>query len=142
MPHVDYDHELSYLYPVDRRRVPPFPGLLLEITGSTGAQSAIEIQAHLDTGTEYSVFDGQFARTLDLDLLAGERVRLEPTHGGHLEARFHQVAVRHELLGQFPLRVAFTLGAIRRNLLGRDFMRLIQLGFRESQSALYVSARP
>ena len=68
---------------------------------------ALEIQCHLDSGAEVSLFDGEIA------------------HG-----------IRHEELGEHELRVGFSEQRQARNLLGRDFFNLFRIGFRERQSIL------
>jgi len=57
-------------------------------------------------------------------------------------ARLHGVIASHPDLGPFHLTVGFSQGPIRRNLLGRDFFSLMQIGFREHYSAFYLTAIP
>jgi hypothetical protein len=141
MPEVDYQHVLPYLPPEDGEGG-SFPGLWVEVEpiGSTGA--SIGVQAHIDTGAEYSVFNGFIAQSIELDLLAGEPVSLVPISGQGLAARFHLVRISHDILGPFELKVAFSLGEIQRNLLGRDFLNLIQIGFRERHIQMYITPLP
>ena len=51
----------------------------------------------------------------------------------------HRVRLSHEELGHHELRVGFSEQPIARNLLGRDFFGLFQIGFWESQSRLLFS---
>jgi hypothetical protein len=141
LPEVDYQHVLPYQFPEDGEGE-SFPGLWVEIEplGSTG--ESIRVQAHMDTGAEYSVFSGFIAQSIELDLLAGELISLVPTAGQDLPARLHLVRISHDVLGSFELKIAFSLGVIRRNLLGRDFLNLIQIGFRERQSQMYITPLP
>lgn len=62
--------------------------------------------------------------------------------GQRLEARSHRVQLRHESLGDFELEIGFSTGHISRNVLGRDFLNLVQVGFRENQLAFYMTPKP
>ena len=141
MPDVHYQHELSYLRSESAARG-PFPGLWVDIQQIELPGESIAVQAHIDTGAEFSVFNGFIASGIGLDLLAGSPIQLVPTAGQGFGARLHRVQISHDILGPFELNVAFTLDEIRRNLLGRDFLDLIQIGFRERQHTIYVTARP
>jgi hypothetical protein len=48
----------------------------------------------------------------------------------------------HPDLGSFTLEVGFSSTDIHRNLLGRDFFNLAQIGFRERFLTLYVTPAP
>lgn len=85
------------------------------------------------------MFDGRLGVSLGLQLLEGSPVRLVSTHGDELPESEHRVLLEHDDLGVIALDVAFTAAEIRRNLLGRDFFRSFQIGFRESQSLLLVA---
>lgn len=141
MPDVYYQHELSYLLPESLENG-SFPGLWVEVQQPGFTDESLAVQAHIDTGAEFSVFSGFIARGIGLDLLAGDHITLVPTAGQGFAARLHRVRISHDILGSFELNVAFTLDEIRRNLLGRDFLNLIQIGFRERQSMMYVTAHP
>jgi hypothetical protein len=67
------------------------------------------------------------------------RLQKENTSGSSIEARLHTVHVHHEKLGDFELEVGFSLGDIQRELLGRDFFNLAQVGFHEKQLAYYLT---
>lgn len=58
------------------------------------------------------------------------------TTGEEIVARLHRVRIDHERLGERLLEVAFSEAPVVRNLLGRDFFGLFQIGFRELQSTL------
>ena len=53
-----------------------------------------------------------------------------------MEACLHAVRLSHPELGCFDLEIGFSPFPLRRNLLGRDFFNLVQIGFRERQQAL------
>lgn len=141
MPQIHYQHELPYLLP-ESLEDGSFPGLWVEVQQPGLTDESLAVQAHIDTGAEFSVFNGFIARGIGLDLLAGGHITLVPTAGQGFGARLHRVRISHDILGSFELNVAFTLDEIRRNLLGRDFLNLIQIGFRERQSMMYVTAHP
>ena len=62
--------------------------------------------------------------------------------GGVLPATLHAVQLSHADLGTFELEVAFSTTEIRRNLLGRDFFDLVQIGFREHHLAFFITPTP
>ena len=62
--------------------------------------------------------------------------------GFSIEAIIHSVRLSHPELGDFNLEIAFSTVPLRRNLLGRDFFSLVQIGFRERQQIFYVRAEP
>jgi hypothetical protein len=141
VPDIDiaYLHQFPYLVGDDDRS---FPGLLVQVRNPGAEEAGVEVQAHLDSGAEYSLFTGWIAATLGLELLIGEAVTFSSTGGARIEARRHNVVVSHEGLGDFPLTLAFSLGDIQRNLLGRDFFAAIQIGFREEHRELYITPSP
>jgi len=79
---------------------------------------------------------------LGIDILAGPRLVLQTTLGNRLEATLHPVRFMHPDLGSFTLEVGFSSTDIHRNLLGRDFFNLAQIGFRERFLTLYVTPAP
>lgn len=136
MPDVSYPHQFRYPVGGDGRS---YPGLLLQVRTPQNQEERIEVQAHLDTGAEYSLFDGGIATALGLALADGPIRRFNFTSGAELTARRFQILLLHDDLGEFQLEVAFSLEPIRRNLLGRDFLDLLQVGFREHRLEFYVS---
>ena len=101
-----------------------------------------DVEAYLDSGCEYTLFNGWVATTLGLDLLAGRRRRFGSASGSVVEAAIHPVHLVHDDLGAFDLDVAFSLTDIRRSLLGRDFFALAQIGFREYHQCFFVTMGP
>lgn len=137
MPVVSYTHQFNYLYGTNQR---PFPGLVLQILGP--GQLALETDAFLDSGTERSLFDGWIATALGIDLLSGRQILYRSTAGREVEGRLHQVQLLHPDLGRFRMEVGFSTEPIRRNLLGRDFFNLIQIGFQERHFTFYITPTP
>jgi len=103
---------------------------------------AVLVDAFLDSGAGHSLFDGGIAGGIGIDLLSGARKRYETTAGVLIDARLHRVRLSHLQLGNFELEIGFSMGAISRNLLGRDFFNLTQIGFRENQLTFLVSPTP
>jgi hypothetical protein len=68
---VSYAHELEYLR--DSVTGELFPGLWIVIRNLEDGRE-LELQAHLDSGAERSLFDGQVARALGLPIEGGERL--------------------------------------------------------------------
>ena len=74
---------------------------------------------------------------LGLNLLDGAPWSFETNTGETIQARVHPVQLVLPAAEDQPapmpmkLNVAFALGNVRRNLLGRDFFDLVQIGFRE-----------
>ncbi len=52
------------------------------------------------------------------------------------------VQLAHADLGTFELEIAFSTSEIQRNLLGRDFFDLVQVGIREHHLELLVTPAP
>lgn len=136
---VSYDHEFNYRYDESGER---YPFLQVQLINPTDASRSIEVDAYVDSGAGRSLFDGAFAVAIGLQLMDGLSQSYSPTHGPGISARLHQVIISHPDLGRFPLKVGFSEQPIRRNLLGRDFFALIQIGFREKHSAFFVTASP
>ena len=96
----------------------------------------------MDSGAELSLFDGQIALAIGLELQRGVVQVYGTSSGATLMARVHHVRLTHKELGDDDLRVGFSEQPIARNLLGRDFFGLFQIGFWESQSTLLFSPEP
>lgn len=136
---VTYTHQHGYLY-VGRDR--HFPGLVIQVQNPDAPDRLVEVQGHLDSGAEYSLFNGWIAQSVGLDLYSGPERRYAPTRGDSVDARVHRVMLVHPELGTFDLNIGFSTDQIRRNLLGRDFFNLIQIGFRERHMVFYVTPTP
>jgi hypothetical protein len=115
-----------------------FPILPLTIRAQRQVTRSADVPAYLDSGAERSLFDGTLAGVIGLDLLSGSRLAFASTAGFSVEAMVHPVRLSHPDLGQFDLDLAFSTVPLRRNLLGRDFLHLVQIGFRERHQAFYV----
>jgi hypothetical protein len=137
---VQYEHEFPYPYDEDGRRYPRLTVRVLNAANPT--RGAIDVDAYLDSGAERSLFDGAIGRVIGIDLLSGEQKRYESTIGSSIPATLHAVRLEHLDVGAFELTVGFSSSRIKRNLLGRDFFNLAQIGFREHHLAFFITPRP
>lgn len=133
---VSYLHELDCLR--DSLTGDPFPGLWSVVRSPTEGRE-LEIQAHLDSGAERSLFDGQIANAIGLPPASGEKIYFRSTMGADVVAIPHRVQLAHEKLGECELTVGFGDREITRNLLGRDFFDFFRIGFREHHSKVFFS---
>jgi hypothetical protein len=116
-----------------------FPGLFVELQNPSNPAKSIQIPAELDSGAEYSLFEGKLAIAIGLDLFEGKPFAFELNNGISLDARVLPVVISHAELGRFELHARFSTGPIRRSILGRDFFDLLQVGFDEHHSEVYLS---
>ena len=136
---VVYDHEFPYPHDMDGAR---YPRLTLRGSNPGDPAQAIDFEAYLDSGAQRSLLNGWIASSIGIDPLGGPPLSYEPTAGNALTATLHTIRLEHSELGTFELEVGFSSAPIRRNLLGRDFFNLVQIGFREHQLTLYVTTAP
>jgi hypothetical protein len=136
---VDYEYEYLYRYVDQDNR---YPLLQIQLVNMSDPKRAFEVDAYLDSGAARSLFDGQLASAIGLDLMAGEQKRYSSTAGSIVWARLHKVRFEHPDLGSFQLEAGFSEAGVIRNLLGRDFFALVQIGFREKHSTFYLTSSP
>jgi hypothetical protein len=138
---VFYSHSFPYSFdPVSGRT---FPGLPIQISLQGNSDGVIETYAQLDSGAEFSIFDGKsIVQGLGLELMSGREITLASSAGFSLSARIHKVHVFNTDLGGFTYEVALSTVPIRRNLLGRDFFQHLQIGFREFHHTFLIANAP
>ncbi len=102
----------------------------------------IDTEAYLDSGAEASLFNGGLLVALEMELMSGSRKSYSTTFGDSVTGYLHNVRLTLPSVGDFDLQVGFSNGDIRRNLLGRDFFNLVQVGFRESQLEYFLTPTP
>ena len=139
MPAVAYTYNFPY------RQGPAggsFPILPMTLTNPHQSARAVDAIVYLDSGAQRSLFDGTLARLIGLDLMAGRRLSFASATRMSIEAMLHAVRLSHPELGHFDLEVGFSTAPLRRNLLGRDFFDLAQIGFRERHLVFYVTPEP
>lgn len=137
---IPYDYSFEYSYDAEGRLSP----LLRFLASNMGADvsARVELEATLDSGAERSLFNGRIGIALGLDVMRGPEIAFSTMAGGLLSATLHPIRLSHPELGTFELEVAFSTGEIWRNLLGRDFFDLLQVGFREHHLTFYVTPNP
>ncbi len=139
MPVVAYEQQIDYAYDTDGCR---FSRLDFQMAQAGKPDVTVDVDAHLDTGTERSLFNGKLAIALGIDLLSGPQLVYQTTVGSRLITALHLVRLTHPDLGSFNLEVGFSTTDIHRNLLGRDFFDLVQIGFREHHLTFYITPTP
>jgi hypothetical protein len=136
---VTYEH--SFAYSIDRFSGKSFPSLAFRVSLPKDPDTTVSLNAYLDTGAEFSVFDGALlVPTLGIDLMVGRELRLDSARGFALSARIHRLNLSHPDLGRFTLDAAISTVPVSRNLLGRDFFQHIQIGFREFHETFLIAA--
>ena len=135
---VEYQHRFNYR----RFRSRISPVLQVRITRQDNSGIGIDTDAYLDSGAEVSLFNGDLLAGLEMDLINNNRKSYGSTFGGSVTGYLHTVRLILPDVGDFSLEIGFSNGEIRRNLLGRDFFNLVQIGFRESQLEYYLNPRP
>jgi len=131
---LDFSHEFQYRYIGNHF----LPALDVTLVGPGGEDDLIAI---IDTGAELSLFNGERAPGIGLDLTAGRRQVMSGL-AGQLIAWIHEVDL--EIFGsRFRCEVAFSDYSIPRELLGRHtFFTQVRIAFREGISAAYFDRRP
>ena len=114
----------------------------VRITRQDDPEVGIDADAYLDSGAERSLFNGDFLTALGVDLANNKQKSYQSTVGDTITAYLHDVRISVPEAGDFNLEIGFTDRQIRRNLLGRDFFNLVQIGFRENQLCYFMIAVP
>ncbi len=115
---------------------------MIELENPRTGSTTLEIDAELDSGAEYSLFQGSWALAIGLDLFDGVSFAFGLANGISLEARILPVVISHAELGCFHLLARFSTGPLRRNILGRDFFDLLTVGFDEHHSEVFLGRLP
>ena len=136
---IPYDYGFEYSYDAEGRLCP-----LLRFLASNIADvsAVVDLEATPDSGAERSLFNGRIGTALGIDVMRGPGITFSTMAGGVLSATLHPIRLTHPELGTFELEVAFSTGEISRNLHGRDFFDLLQIGFREHHLTFYVTPNP
>lgn len=102
-------------------------------------ENAIVVPAIIDTGSTYSLFSGEIAVALGLEIINDRKQKLK-TLGGNIEGYPH--VVNMEIVDAFVLgeiEVLFAADKLPRNVLGRsDFQRIVDVGFSETTETIYI----
>lgn len=118
------------------------PVITVSMSLPDDAESGVDIDAFLDSGTSTSLFNGSFLQGLDVQVMNDRSKTFTTTSGIPLTAYLHPVRLTLPDVGVFQLNVAFSIDPIIRNLLGRDFFNLVQIGFRENHSQYFLISTP
>lgn len=118
------------------------PVLQLQVFHPDNSENKIDVDVYLDSGTQRSLFNGFIIASLGITLINGKIQRYSTTAGNVIEAYLHRVRLTLPDVGDFNLEIGFSSNTIRRNLLGRDFFNLAQIGFRENRLKYYLTPSP
>ena len=135
---VIYQHRFNYAAVLQGS----CPVLQLSVRRQDNPEIGIDTEAYLDSGAEASLFNGGLLAALEMELMSGSRKSYSTTFGDSVTGYLHNVRLTLPSVGDFDLQVGFSNGDIRRNLLGRDFFNLVQVGFRESQLEYFLTPTP
>ncbi len=145
MVRAEYLHEIPYT--VDERTGRRFPRLLVRLVNPQDEKHAFDTDAFVDTGTEKSVFGSYCAVAIGLSGSDGSPYSWSTSAGGSFSGRLHPVRLLLHDIGEFDLELGFKEEGgirddLRRNLLGRDFLDQIQIGFREHHQVFFIPPTP
>ncbi|HEX4951334.1 MAG TPA: hypothetical protein VFZ34_32045 [Blastocatellia bacterium] len=104
------------------------------------ATGEFEVEAKMDTGSEYCIFAREVGEEIGLDILSGEPQRVGSLTGGYLDIYGHDVSLITLDL-KIDTKVYFCEKyEIPRNLLGRHgWLEYFQMGLIEYTQELYLS---
>jgi hypothetical protein len=141
---IQIDYQFSFKYAFEAISNDYYPSLTVRISRAGYPNLVVDIEAHLDTGTSRSLFDGDIiGSALYLDIFTGARWSYVSTAGISVEAWIHRLEVWPSAIGSaLVMDIGLSNGPIRRNLLGRDFLDRIQIGFREHHQEFYITPKP
>jgi hypothetical protein len=135
---ITYQHECSYR----DLGTGEAPVLALSVSMAANSRNTIDVDAHLDSGAEVSLFNGFIIPSLGGELLNSNRKSFRSTAGDEVIAYLHRVRIVVPEIGNFDWEIGFSDRQIRRNLLGRDFFNRVQIGFRENHLKYYLNPSP
>lgn len=136
---VHYEFEFAYRF---SRTGGLYPILSFRVNNPRSAALSVEVNGFLDSGAKASLFDGSLLKAIGANLLDGPHRVFSGPAGNSWSVRMHDVHLAHELLGRFALNAGFSETPVERNILGRDFFNLAQIGFREHHLTFYVTPHP
>lgn len=131
MPQVNYTHILNYRLLPNHQELYPVAEIQMLNNGN-----AVDCLGVIDTGALVSLISGEYAIALGIDLKSGTNTELSSL-GGPITAWIHSVQVRLLDL-QFPLKLHFAEARLARNIIGRDVLEKLQVGFREYHNSVLL----
>ena len=136
---VEYLHRFNYRE-IESRETPL---LQLRLVYPSGSNNGIDFDVHLDSGCEGSLFNGYLLQVLGGTVMNNNKKRYGSTVGDGVDAYLHNVQLSlPSVMDEFHLEIGFTITEIKRNLLGRNFFDLAQIGFRERRREYYLTFTP
>jgi len=113
-------------------------GIVVPVTLRLSPQNEVRLEAKIDTGADYCIFQRVYAETLELDVRAGHRQRFSTTTGD-FTAFGHEVTLIAMGIELASVCYFFENEAIRKNVLGRiGWLNKIRLGVDDTQSPGHV----
>lgn len=119
---------------------PPYrdhPIVIPVLKDTSKSTREIDVPAIVDTGSELTIFQGQYANSIGITINKGKRDIIS-TFGGYYDVYVHSVILI--IRGyEFQTDVCFPDQKIPRNILGRSFLNLVKLGLDEKYQTFYMS---
>ena len=97
----------------------------------------IDVPAIVDTGADFSIFQGNYATAIGITIRNGRPENIN-VFGGWFQVYMHQVILIIEN-HVFPTEIGFPDQPIPRNILGRNFLKLVKLGVDEKIDEFYLT---
>ena len=101
----------------------------------------LDTKAFLDSGAEYSLFNGEFGAALGLNVISGRPRPYKTVNNTVIHGYVHPVRIYIPEVDEFQFLLGFSIEQITTNILGRDFFDLIRIGFDEHEQVFHVSIR-
>ncbi len=133
---LDFDWEFNYK-PLAISTGKNLPIIIPVLKSTSKSIREIDVPAIVDTGSELTVFQGQYANSVGIVINKGVPDRIT-AFGGWYNVYIHKVILiiqGHEFLTE----VCFPDQQILRNILGRSFLSLVKLGVDEKYQLFYMS---
>jgi hypothetical protein len=127
---VDFDIERDFIN-IDGDNKPAIP-----VSLKSSDDVPIEFPAILDTGSSYSIFNADYLKAMDLNLLDGNRISVTSL-GGDFFFYSHEIVITLFDEYSFKLNIGFKEN-VPRNILGRDFLNNIHFCIRENYQKSFL----
>lgn len=134
---MESETTVSYAHKFEYRNIPGHEGLYPALLLSISATESVDTVGVIDTGSVRTLFNGELAAAIGLRLEDGTPQALYPINGGVLRTKLLKAHILFNGL-EFDLDICFSEARVNRNLLGRDFLEKIQVGFREHHRLIYL----
>ena len=128
---VEYEIDKDYTYMSNGNLAPQ---LIVRISSQNG--EPVEFAAVVDTGAEFSVFKADYLQSLGLNYIDGEKINVSSACNTFPVYK-HKIILSVLDKINFEVIVGFS-DATRRDLLGRDFLDMVQFGMREHHRQFFL----